>query len=156
MTRNSEAVFLYSFSGYMAASLLTTALLLFSALALMKLSFVAAVLVLGPAHSYWAKPLFYDSAGFALASAGTALAQYLLASLLAHSGLDRRLLAAAAFIVSVFCGLFFWRGALRSSLGAYGFSGLSVTVSALLGSFNGLFQKPAENPWGQRAAALFR
>lgn len=155
MKKNSEAVFLYAFSGYMAASLLTTVLLLLAALAAMRLSFSMAVAALGAEHAYRVKPLFYDSSGFALASAGTALAQYYLASLLVHSALDRRLLAAAAFMVSVFCGLFFWRGALRSSLGSYGFSGLTVTVSALIGGFNGLFQKPSDNPWGARAAALF-
>jgi hypothetical protein len=60
------------------------------------------------------------------------------------------------FIGSLFCGLFFWRGALRSSLGAYGFSGLTITVSALLGSFTGLFQAPAENPWPAAAGSIFK
>jgi len=158
MTRSSadgETIFFYAFSGYMAVSLLSTAVLLLAALAGMKLIFVLAKFAFGPAEVYWIKPLIYDAAGFALASVGTALAQYYLASLLLYSGIGRRTLAAAVLFVAVFCGLFFWRGALRSTLGAYAFSGLTVTLSALIGGCAGLFQKPGENPWPFTITTLF-
>ncbi len=157
MTRsNAEAVFLYSFACYMGVSLLATVLLLLVSLAGMKLAFAAALFAFGPREVYWIKPLLYDAVGFALASAGTALLQYYLASLLALSGLDRRLLAAAVLTASVFSGLFFWRGALYSALGSYAFSGFTVTLSALLGGCAGLLQRPGENPWPFTTAALFR
>jgi hypothetical protein len=152
MTRSKAGVFLRSFSVYMALSLLSTALLL-AALAGMELALSFAIIAFGPGHIYWIRYLFCDSAGFALASAGTAMAQYLMAGLLAHSGLDRRLLAAMVFAASLFCGLFFWRWTLRSSLGDYGVPGLPVAVSALIGGLAGLFRKQAANP---RASALFK
>ncbi len=158
MTRSSgaETVFFYSFACYMGVSLLGTVLLLLTALAGMKLVFAAALFGFGPREVYWIKPLIYDAVGFAAASAGTALLQYYLASLLAMSGLDRRLLGTAVFCAAVFSGLFFWRGALYSALGAYAFSGLTVTLSALIGGCAGLLQRPGENPWPFTAAALFR
>ncbi len=157
MTRSSrEGVFFYSLAAYMTASLLATVLLLFASLAGMKLLFWAARAALGPGHAYPVKPLFYDSAGFALASAGTAALQYYLSSLLLYSGLGRRLLWAALLLVSVFSGLFFWRGAVYSALGAYAFSGLCVTIAALIGGAAGLLQRPGENPWPFTASSLFR
>lgn len=157
MTRSDqETVFFYAFAGYMLVSMLATVLLLLGALAGMKLLFAAAKLALGARAAYGAKTLFYDSAGFALASAGTAALHYYLASLLLYSGLHRRLLGAAVAVAAVFCGLFFWRGALHSSLGAYAFSGLCVTLSALIGGVAGLAQRPGENPWPFTASALFR
>jgi hypothetical protein len=156
MTRSDpETVFLYAFASYMAVSLLITVVLLLASLAGMKLAFALAMSALGPKEVYWLKPLIYDAAGFALASAGTALAQYYLASLLTFSGIGRRTLAAAVLFVAVFCGMFFWRGALRSSLGAYGFSGLTVTLSVLIGGYAGLFQKPGQNPWPFTVSSLF-
>lgn len=157
MTRSSrETVFFYSFAGYMTVSLLATVLLLLLSLAGMKLLFAAARLALGPADAYPLKTILYDSAGFGIASAGTAALQYYLTSLLLYSGLERRLLASALVSVALFSGLFFWRGALHSALGAYAFSGLCVTLSALLGGAAGLLQKPGENPWPFTASALFR
>lgn len=157
MTRsNREKVFFYSFAGYMTVSLLATVLLLLLSLAGMKLLFAAARLALGPGDAYPLKTLFYDSAGFAFAAGGTAALQYYLASLLLYSGLERRLLAAALCAVAVFSGIFFWRGALYSALGAYAFSGLCVTLSALLGGAAGLLQGPGENPWPFTASSLFR
>lgn len=157
MTRSSrETVFFYSFAGYMTVSLLATVLLLLFSLAGMKLLFHAARLALGPGDAYPLKPLFCESAGFAIASGGTAALQYCLTSLLLYSGLERRLLAAALCAVAVFSGLFFWRGALHSALGAFAFSGLSVTLAALLGGAAGLLQKPGENPWPFTASSLFR
>lgn len=153
MTKSSPDFF-YAFSGYVAVSLLATALLLLAALAGMKLAFAAAKFAFGPDEVYRLKPLLYDAVGFALASAGTALAQYYLASLLLYPGTGRRAPAAAVFFAAVFCGLFFWRGALSSSLGAYGFSGLTVTLSALIGGYAGLFQKPGENPWSIRGKRM--
>ena len=134
MTRSDrQPALLLAFGGYIAASLLSTAVLLVAALGLMKLAFVLVELVLAPAQAYWAKPLPYDAIGFALASSGTALAQYSLASLLLYPGMGRRTLAAAVLLAAVFSGLFFWRAALSSSLGAYAFSGLTVTISAIIG-----------------------
>ena len=157
MTRSDqEAVFFYSFAGYMLVSMLGTVLLLLGALAGMKLLFAAARLAFGAEAAYSSKTLFYDSAGFALASAGTAVLHYYLGSLLLYSGLHRRLLGACVAVAAVFCGLFFWRGALHSSLGAYAFSGLCVTLSALIGGLAALTQRPAENPWPFTAASLFR
>jgi hypothetical protein len=157
MTRSDpETVFFYAFAGYMLVSMLATVLLLLGALAGMKLLFAAAKLALGGGAAFAYKTLFSDSAGFALASAGTAALHYYLASLLLYSGLKRRLLAFCVAIAAVFCGLFFWRGALHSSLGAYAFSGLCVTLSALIGGWTGLAQRPGENPWPFTAAALFR
>ncbi|OGR41497.1 MAG: hypothetical protein A2X35_10855 [Elusimicrobia bacterium GWA2_61_42] len=148
-------MFFFAFSGYMAVSLLLTVILLLAALAGMKLSFALAKAAFGGLEVYRLKPLVCDAAGFALASSGTALAQYYLASLLVYTGVDRRTLAAAVFFAGVFCGLFFWRGALLSSLGSYGFSGLTVTLSAFIGGYSGLFQKPGENPWPLAVASLF-
>ncbi|MBI5744260.1 MAG: hypothetical protein HY952_06905 [Elusimicrobia bacterium] len=157
MTRSEpETVFFYSLAGYMTVSLLATSLILLSSLAAMKLVFSGVRLNLGPEEVYRLKPLFCASAGFALASVATAVLQFFLASLLLLSGLERRVLGAAVLAVSVFSGLFFWRGAAHSALGAYPFSGLPVTLSALCAGFCALFQKPGENPWPFTAAALFR
>lgn len=46
----------------------------------------------------------------------------------------------------------FWRGAHFSSLGAYGFSGLAVTLAALLGGLEAVFQESGEDRF--QAAAL--
>jgi len=157
MTRSDqETVFFYSFAGYMLVSMLGTVLLLLGALAGMKLLFAAARLMLGAEAAYAHKTLFYDSSGFALASAGTAVLHYYLVSLLLYSGLHRRRLGAGAGVAAVFCGLFFWRGALHSSLGSYAFSGLCVTLCALIGGAAALTQRPGENPWPFTAAAIFR
>lgn len=157
MTRSDqESVFLYTLAGYMTVSLLATALILLGSLAAAKLAFGAAKMQFSPVDIYHVKPLLSVSAGFALASAATALLQYYLASLMLLSGLERRLLGAAVLLVSVFSGLFFWRGAQHSAFGAYPFCGLPVTLSALGAGFAGLFQKPGENPWPFTAAALFR
>ncbi|MCM2267538.1 MAG: hypothetical protein NDI60_07150 [Elusimicrobiales bacterium] len=157
MTRSSrESVFFYAFAGYMTVSLLSVVLLLLGALAGMKLLFAFAKLTLGAVEAYRYKPVFYDAAGFALASAGTAALHYYLASLLALSGLERRVLAAAVFSVAILSGLFFWRGALHSALGAYAFSGLPVTLAALIGGGAGLAQRSGENPWPFTASSLFR
>jgi len=147
MKRSEEERFLYALAAYLGASLLATVLLLLASLAAMKFFFFFAKAALGAKAVFWAKPLLTDSLGFALASAGTALAQYYLASLLRLAVNDRLLETVLAAFAALFCGLLFWRGAMASPLGAYGFSGLCVTLAALLGAFEGLFQKPAENPW---------
>ena len=95
-------------------------------------------------------------AGFSLAACATALAQYYLVSLLAFTGAPKREIAAVSLFVSVFCGLFFWRGAVFSALGAYPFSGLAVTLAALLGGLMAAFQKPSENPWPPAVAEHLR
>lgn len=156
MTRSSEEKQLYALAGYLAASLFSTVLLLLAALAGMKFFFALARLALGAKEVYWLKPLIYDSCGFAIASAGAALVHYYLVSLLKIYVADRPWLCAVIFFAAVFCGLFFWRGASYSSLGAYGFSGLSVTVSVLIGGLAAVFQKPGENPWPERISSLFR
>ncbi|HAT73270.1 MAG TPA: hypothetical protein DCS63_10695 [Elusimicrobia bacterium] len=147
MTRSDPGTaFIHTLPGYLAVSLLSTAVLLVSALGLMKLAFVLGELVLAPERAYWPKPLPYDAIGFALASSGTALAQYYLVNLLLYPGVGRRMLAAAILSAAVLCGLFFWRAAQSSTLGAYAFSGLTVTLSALIGGGAGIFQKPGQNP----------
>lgn len=156
MTRNKEEVLLYSLAAYLAVSVFATVALLLTALAGMKLAFALARFALGPAKVYWLKPLIYDSAGFAIASAFTALFQYYAASLLRFSGAGRTLLAAAVFFCSLFCGLVFWRGAAASSLGAYGFSGLCVTAAVLIGGLGAAFQEPGENPWPRSFSSYFR
>ena len=156
MTRSSEEKLLYALAGYLAVSLFSTVLLLLAALAGMKFFFLLARAALGPGRVYWLKPLIYDSCGFAIASGGAAFAHYYLVSLLKTAGAHRRWLFATVFFSSVFCGLLFWRGAVYSSLGAYGFSGLSVTVSALIGGLGAVFQRPGENPWPEKITSLFR
>ena len=156
MTRSSEEKLLFSLAAYLGISLFLTVVLLLSALAGMKLCFELARFALGAREVYWLKPLFYDSCGFAIASAGTALAHFYLASLLKFSGAGKAWLCGTVFFVAVFCGLFFWRGALNSSLGAYGFSGFSITSSVLIGGLAAVFQKAGENPWPAAAAAIFR
>lgn len=156
MRRSREEVYLYSLAVYFAVSALLTALLLLGALAGMKASFALARFALGPAKVYWVKPLLYDSAGFAAVSAGTALLQYFMASLLLLSGAGRRSLAGAVLSCAVFCGLLFWRGAAHSSFGAYGFSGLCVTAAALIGGLGAVFQDPGENPWPHSSSSFFR
>lgn len=156
MTRSSEEKLLYALAGYLAVSLFSTVLLLLAALAGMKIFFALARFALGPREVYWLKPLIYDSCGFAIASGGTALTHYYLVSLLRFAGADRAWLCGTVFFAAVFCGLFFWRGAAYSSLGAYGFSGLSVTVAVLIGGQTAVFQKPGENPWPEKVFSLFR
>jgi len=144
MTRNSEAVLLYSLAAYLGASLLATALVLLGALAGMKAFFIFSRFILGPREVYWIKPLLYDSVGFALASSATALVQYYLVRLFSRSGMERTELCVIVSFTALFCGLFFWRGALSSSLGGYGFSGLCVTLAALLGGLEAALQEPEE------------
>jgi len=156
MTRNREEVILYSLAAYFSVSAFATVPLLLASLAVMKLVFLLSCFSLGPEKVYWLKPLIYDSAGFALASGGMAVIQYYLASLLHFSGAGRTSLLGAVFFSSLLCGLFFWRGAAYSSLGAYAFSGLCVTLSALLGGLSAVFQRPGDNPWPFTVSAYFR
>lgn len=155
MTRSKEEVFLYCLSAYTAASLFATLLILLASLAGMRLVFAAARAALGPEHVYWIKPLLYDSCGFAAASALTALSQYYLVSLFRFCGAGRAALAGSVFFVAVFCGLFFWRGALYSTLGDYGFSGLCVTLGALIGGLAAAFQDQRQNPWPASVHSFF-
>jgi hypothetical protein len=122
----------------------------------MKFFFFFAKAALGAKAVFWAKPLLTDSLGFALASAGTALTQYYLAGLLRLGVNDRVLESVLAAFAALFCGLLFWRGALASPLGAYGFSGLCVTLAALLGSFEAIFDKPERNPWPASVQNFFK
>lgn len=155
MRRSDEAALAYALAAYFGASLLLTALLLLSALAAMKGTFGLARLALGPREVYWLKPVIYDSVGFALSAAGTALAQYYLAGLLRLTGEPRPFLAVLVGFCALFCGLFFWRGAQHSALGGYAFSGLCVTLAALLGGLTALWQDRAENPWPASFAQRF-
>lgn len=145
MTRSEEAQLLYSLAAYLAASMLATVLLLLGALAFMKGFFALARFGLGPQGVYWIKPLLQDSAGFAFSSAGTALAQYYFVGLFRRTGALRIELAVIVSFTALLCGLLFWRGAHSSSLGAYGFSGLAVTLSALLGGLEAVFQESAKD-----------
>jgi len=157
MKRSSgEERLVYALAAYLGASLLATALLLLCSLASMKLFFAAARYALGPEAVYWIKPALYDSVGFALASAGTALAQYFLVSLLRRAAEEELFLAVICGFTALFCGLLFWRAALFSSLGAYGLSGLSVTLAALLGGLEAVYQPDTDNPWPASVSSLFR
>ncbi len=157
MTRSSgEERLVYALAAYLGASLLATVLLLLSALAGMKFLFFAARYALGPEAVYWLKPALYDSAGFALVSAGTALAQYFLVSLLRRAADEKMFLAVICGFTALFCGLLFWRTALLSSLGAYGLSGLTVTLAALLGGLEAVYQADTQNPWPPSVSSLFR
>ncbi len=147
MRRSEEELTLYAMLAYLGASLLATVLVLLTSLAAIKIFFAAARFALGPAEVYWLKPVLYDSLGFALASACTALSQYLFVSLLCRKIADKSFLAALASFCALFCGLLFWRGAVYSVLGGYGFSGLPVTLAALIGGLGAVLQKPSENPW---------
>ena len=146
MTRSRGTATAYFLAAYLAASALTTVILLMAALAGMKLLFLLGRFIMGPESIPWIKPRIYDSFGFALASCGTALAQYYIAGHLVFFGTRRRA-AAMVLFASILCGLVFWRGALLSALGAYGFSGLSITMSALIGGLAAVLRKPADNPW---------
>ncbi len=156
MKRNKEEVLFCAFSAYLTLSLLTTALLFLGSLAGMKTVFAGARLALGLENVYRFKPLICDACGFAFASAGTAASQYYMLSLLNLSGAGRRALAALLLFTSVFIGLFFWRIAANSSFGAYGLSGITITICALLGGLQGLFQRPRENPWPLSASSCFQ
>lgn len=153
---SDDAVLFYALTAYLGASMLFTTLLLLGALAAMKGFFSLTRFTFGPEEVYWLKPLLYDSIGFALASSGTALAQYYLISLLRRFFTERDILSLIVFFAALFCGLSFWRGALSSSLGAYGFSGLCVTLSALLGGLAAVFQEPGEDPWPALLPSHFR
>lgn len=142
MKRNEEAVLLYSLAAYLGASMLATVLLLLGALAAMKVFFALARFSFGPQSVYWLKPLLHDSLGFAVASAGTALTQYCFVGLFRRTGVERLELGVIVAFTALFCGLLFWRGALFSSLGAYGFSGLAVTLAALLGGLEAALREP--------------
>lgn len=147
MKRSDEERLLYMLLAYLATSLLGTLLLLLISLAAMKLFFALALFALGPTEVYWLKPALYDSLGFALSSAGTALGQYLLTSFLRLAARDRLFLSMIVSFTALFSGLLFWRGAVYSSLGAYPFSGLCVALSALLGGLAAALQAPSENPF---------
>jgi hypothetical protein len=157
MTRSEEGALVYAMAAYFGAALLATALLLLFSLAAMKGAFAAAAFVLGPRQVYWLKPLIFDSTGFALSAGGTALLQYYLASLLRRfTGEERFFLTILVAFCALFSGLFFWRGALRSSLGAYAFSGLCVTLGALIGGLTAVFQAGSQNPWPASAPSYFK
>lgn len=156
MKRSDEEKFLYVLAAYLGASLLITVLLLLGSLAAMKGFFFLAKAALGARAVYWAKTLIYDSLGFAMASAGTALAQYYLASLLRLAVRDRLLESVLGAFAALFCGLLFWRGAMGSALGTYGFSGLCVTMGALVGVYEAVSQNPAENPWPESIAYFLK
>jgi hypothetical protein len=157
MTRSSgEERLVYALAAYLGTSLLVTMLLLLFSLTAMTLLFAAARSALGPEAVYRLKPALYDSAGFALASAGTALAQYFLVSLLRRAVDEKMFLAVICGFTALFCGLLFWRTALFSSLGAYGLSGLIVTLAALLGGLEAVYQADTQNPWPPSVSSLFR
>lgn len=153
---SDDAVLFYALTAYLGTSMLLTTLLLLGALAAMKGFFSLARSAFGPEDVYWIKPLLCDSIGFALASSGTALAQYYLISLLRRFFTERDVLSLIVSFSALFCGLLFWRGALSSSLGAYGFSGLCVTLAALLGGLAAVLQEPGEDPWPVRVPSYFR
>ncbi|MBI4351896.1 MAG: hypothetical protein HY550_10680 [Elusimicrobia bacterium] len=122
--------------------MLATVLILLGALAAMKVFFALARFAFGPQDVYRLKPLLHDSLGFAFSAAGTALTQYCFAGLFRRTGVERLELAVIVSFTALFCGLLFWRGALFTSLGAYGFSGLAVTLAALLGGLAAAFEEP--------------
>lgn len=155
MTRSREEAFLYSLSAYTAASLLSTLLILLASLAAMRFFFAGLRLALGAPKVYLIKPLLFDSCGFAVAAALTGVFQYFAVSLFKFCGAGRGALASAVLFMSVFCGLFFWRGAFYTSLGGYAYSGLAVTLAALLGGLEAVFQDRSENPWPPSTAAYF-
>lgn len=156
MKRSEGEALLYSLAAYLGASMLATVLLLLGALAVMKVFFISAKFALGAGGAYWLKPLLHDSVGFAAAASGTALAQYYLVSLFRLSGVDRAELAVIVSFTALFCGLLFWRGALLSCLGAYGFSGLPVMLAALLGGLEAVFLEPGKNPLPASVSSFFR
>lgn len=143
-------------AAYFGASMLATVLLLLGALVGMRVFYIFSGFVAGDRAGYRIKPLLFDAFGFAAAAAGTALVQYYLVSLLQRFGIERGSLSALVSFTALFCGLFFWRGALFSSLGAYGFSGLSVTLAALIGGLAAVFQKQEDNPWPASAPSCFK
>ena len=146
---------MFAFTGFLAASHLATAVILLGGLAAVQAGFALARLALGFDMVYWLKPVLCDASGFALVSALTALAQYYLVSLLGLSRAGRAPLLAAMGCAALLSGVFFWGAAEYSSLGAYGLSGLPVTLSTLLGGAAAVFQKPGENPWPAVYARFF-
>lgn len=153
MKRSEEELLLYSLLGYLGASLLATVLLLLFSLASMKLFFSAMRFALGADRVYWLKPAAYDSLGFALSAAGTAVLQYFLSGFLRLAAGDRAFISMVIAFTALFCGLVFWRSAVNSPLGAYPFSGLCVTIAALIGGLASVFQPDSGNPFPR---SLFR
>jgi len=75
---------------------------------------------------------------------------------MSFSGVGRRWIAGALFYTSLFCGLFFWRFAALSELGAYPLSGLPVMLAAILGGAAALTDKNGENPWPESFSRFFQ
>ena len=146
MTKNRVSPF-FALSAYFAFSLLSTAFSLLLGLSAVRFGGLLVRLALGAARVSRLTPVPGDAAVFSLACALTALAQYYLVSLLALCRFGGVPLAAAAGGGAVLSGLFFWRAAGLSSLGAYGFSGLPVLLAALIGACAAMDQEPEENPW---------
>ncbi|HNW45340.1 MAG TPA: hypothetical protein PKI19_12605 [Elusimicrobiales bacterium] len=155
MTKSRGYALLFAFTGYIAASHLATAVILLGGLAAVQSGFALARLALGFDRIYWLKPVLCDASGFAVVSALTALTQYYFLSLLGLSRAGRAPLLAAMGCSALLSGVFFWGAAEYSSLGAYGLSGLPVTLSALIGGTAAVFQKPEENPWPAAYARFF-
>lgn len=155
MKKRSDYIFFCVVSIYISLSLLAGALILLAGLAAVQAGIVLARLALGSQQVSMLKPIFSDAAGFALICAMTALAQYYLTSLLALCGAGRLAMSATAGCSALFLGLFFWRAAELSNLGAYGLSGLPVTLAALIGGAAAITQKAEENPWPRDCSRLF-
>ena len=144
-----------AFSGYFTLSMLFTTLILLVSLAAVKALFFLAALALGAENLYRLPPALRDSGAFALASALSAAAQYLLVSLMSFSGMGRRWLGGALLYTALFCGLFFWRFAASSGLGLYALSGLPVMLACILGGAAALSGHPGENPWPPSVSRFF-
>ena len=155
MRKSRGRVLFLVFSTYIAVSHLAQALILLAGLTAAQSAFALGRLALGAQRAYWLKPVLADAAAFGLVSAMTALAQYYLTCLLALCRTGRWALIAAAGSAALFSGLFFWRAVEFSSLGVYGFSGLPVTLAALIGGFAAVSQGPEENPWPESCSRFF-
>ncbi|MCX5786387.1 MAG: hypothetical protein NTX59_11935 [Elusimicrobia bacterium] len=131
---------------YPGLSLVTTAFAFLAVQAGVRAAFVCLRFAFGQEKIYRVNPLIYDSAEFALLSAGLALAQYFLASSLALSLKDRVSAFSVLFFSASASGLFFLHIAAGSNFGASRLCGLPVIAACLLGGLTALFQKESENP----------
>jgi len=141
MRKSSDRFLFYTFFCHASVSVLAAAFILRTGLAAVQFGVAQVRVVFGIELAYLVKSAIGDAACFALVSAMTALAQYYLTSLPPLCRSDRGTLLAVSGCSAFLAGLFFWRAAEFSSLGAYGFSGLPVFFAALIGGAAAITRK---------------
>ena len=131
---------------YPGLSLVATAFAFLAVQAGVRVVFIWLSFVHGRIKIYWTTSLVYNSAEFALLSAGLAFAHYFLASSLVLSLKDRISVFSVLFFSASASGLFFSHIAAGTNLSVSRLCGLPVIAACLLGGLAALFQKESENP----------